>query len=189
VEPHHVTITIRKLEDLFVDRIEENPLVPEWEANAGIQRVADYLQTRRLGRGVHVTVRIPDTLPMTAARREKVHAAILRYCDSRIRENRDARRFTIFTGLIGLAYSAAVSIFLSLVTSWALSLLTVLPLWLYEGLAVILVVAAWAILWGPLQAVFYDWLPNFVNIRVYRTIQRGAFTFEHVKMSEPEPDF
>ncbi|MFN8377824.1 MAG: hypothetical protein U0452_04060 [Anaerolineae bacterium] len=74
--PHHVTITIHRLRDLFVDSIDDNLLVSEWEADAGVQRVADYLKTRRLARGVNVTVRVPDTLDLTPARIDRARAAI-----------------------------------------------------------------------------------------------------------------
>lgn len=187
-QPHELTITIRKLEDLFIDRIEENPLLPEWEADAGIQRVANYLKTRRLGRGVRVIVRVPDTLEITPVMRERLDAAIQRYCDSRIRENQVERRFTILTGLVGLTYSIMVSVLISLSASWLLTQLPLAP-WLYNGLSGIFVITAWAILWGPLEAIFYDWLPNFATIRVFRTIQRGEFIIEQVKMSEPGPVF
>ncbi|MFN8377825.1 MAG: hypothetical protein U0452_04065 [Anaerolineae bacterium] len=63
-----------------------------------------------------------------------------------------------------------------------------LPEWLHDTLELLYIVAAWAILWGPLEAVCYSWLPNFLSIRVYRTIKRGEFAFEQVTMSELDDD-
>jgi hypothetical protein len=186
--PHHVTITILKLQDLFVDSIDDNPLISEWEADAGIQRVANYLLIRPLVSNLRVTVRIPDTLEMPASALERVHAAIDRYCYARISENQRERRFTVQTGLIGLAYGGALWVVLSTVMDWILEQLG-LPGWLYNTLDLVYILIAWAVLWGPLEAIFFSWLPNFLAIRVYRVIKRAEFVFEPAKMIDADMRF
>ena len=183
--PYPITITIFRLRDLFVDSIDDNPLISEWEADAGIQRVANELLTRPLTRNVHVTIRVPDSLELTPARMERAQAAIDRYCDARISENQRERRFTILTGLISLAYSAALWIVITLALNAILSSIT-MPNWLVVTADLFYILAAWALLWGPLESILFTWLPNLLAIRVYRTILRAKFTFEPVKMSEPD---
>jgi hypothetical protein len=183
--PHHIAITIFRLRDLFVDSIDENPLVSEWEADAGIQRVADQLQTRPLTRDVHLTIRVPETLELTPARIERVQAAIIRYCDARISENRRERHYTILTGLISLAYSAAIWAVITLAFTVLFTSIT-FPDWFVVTADLFYILAAWALLWGPLESILFSWLPNLFAIRVYRTIRRATFTFESVKMSEPD---
>jgi hypothetical protein len=180
-----MTINIFRLTDLFVDSIDDNPLVSEWEADAGIQRVANELMTRPLIRDVHVTVRVPDTLELTSAGIERAQGAIVRYCDARISENQRERRYTILTGVISLVYSAALWIIITLVFSALLSSIT-LPTWFIVTADLLYILAAWALLWGPLESILFTWQPNYLAIRVYRTIRRGTFTFQPVKMSEPD---
>jgi hypothetical protein len=180
--PHTVTITIQKLQDLFVDSIDDNPLISEWEADAGIQRVANYLMTRPLARTVHVSVRVPDTLELTTARLDRVRAAIHRYCDARISENQRERHYTILTGLISLAYSTLLWIAITLLFSAVLTSID-LPDWFIVTADLFYILAAWALLWGPIESVLFTWLPNLLSIRVYRTIRRSEFTFVPVPMS------
>lgn len=179
---HDVTITIQKLQDLFVDSIDDNPLVSEWEADAGIQRVANYLMTRPLARHVHVTVRVPDTLELTPARTERIRAAINRYLDARISENQRERHYTILTGLISLAYSIVLFVVISVLLNAVLTSIT-LPSWFLVTVDLFYVLAAWALLWGPIESILFTWLPNQLSIRVYRTIRRGEFAFVPVQMS------
>ena len=47
----------------------------------------------------------------------------------------------------------------------------------------------WAIVWGPLAAIFFEWLPNWTAIRVYRTIKRGQFEMKAVQMNAPSRIF
>lgn len=185
---HHVTITILKLRDLFVDSIDDNPLISEWEADAGIQRVANYLLIRPLVSNLHVTIRIPDTLEMPVSTLDRVHAAIQRYCDARISENQRERRFTIQTEFIELAYGGTLWIILSTVMDWVLEQLG-LPPWLYNTLDLVYILIAWAVLWGPLEAIFFRWLPNYLAIRVYRVIRRAEFVFEPAKMPDADMRF
>ncbi len=186
--PHQITISIRKPVDLFVDSPDENPMQPDWEANSGMQRVADYLKTRRLRRGVRVTIQYPETLELPTDGKERLTQAIGRYCDARVEENARERKFTIQTGLTGLAYSVVVAILLAGVLGWLVSILP-LSAWMETALTGLYTVGAWAIVWGPLEAIFYDWLPNWTAIRVYRAIKRGEFVLEPVKMSDPATIF
>jgi tetrahydromethanopterin S-methyltransferase subunit F len=174
MEPHEITITIRKPEDLFVDSSDENPMQPDWEADSGLQRVADFLTVRRLRRGVRIIVQYPDTWHIPPEGPEALKEAVDRYCDARIAENSRIRKFTILTGLTGLAYGVLVSLLLSIVFTWLLSILP-FPEWLESSLVGLVGIAVWAIVWGPLAAIFFDWLPNWTAIRVYRTIKRGQF--------------
>jgi hypothetical protein len=185
--PYEVTITIFKLRDLFVDSIDDNPLISEWEADAGIQRVANALITRPLTSEVKVTVRVPDALELTPARLERVQAAIERYCDARISENQRERRFTILTGLISLTYSVVLWVVITILFNALLTSFS-LPDWLIITADLFYVLAAWALLWGPIESVLFTWLPNQLNVRVFRTIRRGKFTYVPVKMSEPDDD-
>lgn len=181
---HKITITIHKPVDLFVDSPDENPLQPEWEADSGMQRVADYLKTRRLGRGVHVTIQYPDTLVIQPNGEEQLHQAIDRYCDARIAENARERKFIIQTGLTGLAYSIVVSALIFLVMGWLVPLLA-LPDWLNAVLTGLYTIGAWAVIWGPIEAIFYDWLPNWTAIRVYRVIKAGQYELKPVHLDAP----
>jgi uncharacterized membrane protein YhdT len=180
--PHHVTITIQKLQDLFVDSIDDNPLISEWEADAGIQRVANYLMTRPLARHVQVSVRVPDTLELTPARTERVRAAIHRYCDARISENQRERQYTIITGVISLAYSVVLWVVITFLFNALLSA-TTLPDWFIVTADLFYILIAWALLWGPIESILFTWLPNLLSIRVYRTIRRSEFAFVPVQMS------
>ena len=186
--PHNVTITIFRLQDLFVDSIDDNPLISEWEADAGIQRVANALLTRPLTSSVHVTVRVPDTMDLTPAREERARAAIDRYCDARISENQRERRFTIQSGLISLAYSTVIWIVITVLLNVVLTSIT-LPQWLIVTADLFYILAAWALLWGPIESILFTWLPNQLSVRVFRTIKRGHFVFEPVKLSEPDDEF
>ncbi|MFN8377823.1 MAG: hypothetical protein U0452_04055 [Anaerolineae bacterium] len=186
--PHEITITIRKLEDLFIDSPDVNPLCPDWEADSGLQRVALFLKTRRLYKGVHVTVRHPDTLEIPLDGQDWLQRAIDRYCDARIAENASEREFKIQTGLSGLAYGLVVVVLLSRTLNWVLS---VLPL---DGgpeysLVGLVEIATWAIVWGPMAAIFFDWLPNWTAIRVYRTIKRGQFEFKPIRIEDTQTTF
>jgi hypothetical protein len=183
--PYAITITVHRLRELFVDSIDDNPLISEWEADAGIQRVANALLTQPFIHTVRVTVRVPDTLDLTPARLARVRAAIERYCDARISENQRERRFKVQTGIIGFIYGFAFWIGMTMIVSRIMGQ-DGLPTWLTGTLDLIYVVSAWAILWEPLAAMFFTWLPNFLAVRVFRTIKRGEFVFEPVKMSEPD---
>lgn len=181
--PYEVTITIRKPEDLFVDSADENPFQPDWEADSGIRRVVDFLKVRRLRRGVRITVQYPNTLQATPEGQTLMKEAVSRYCDARIEENSRERKFTILTGLTGLAYGLAVSLLLSAGLTWLLSIL-VLPDWLESSMAGLAGIAVWAIVWGPLAAIFFDWLPNWTEIRVYRTIKNATWVLKPIVLTE-----
>ena len=181
--PHEVTITIRKPEDLFIDSADENPLQPDWEADSGLQRIFDFLKNRRLRHGVRVTIQYPDTLEVPDHGRNLLMQAINRYCDARIAENQRERRFTIQTGLTGLAYGVVVSLLLSVVLTWLIGVLP-FPEWMETSLAGLVGIAVWAIVWGPLAAIFFDWLPNWTAIRVYKTIKRGEFSLKAIQIDD-----
>jgi hypothetical protein len=182
--PHEITITIHKPEDLFVDSPDENPMQPEWEANSGMQRIFNFLKTRRLRHGVRVTIQYPDNLVIPAGGTERLMEAIHRYSDARIAENQQERKFTILTGLTGLAYGLAVSLLLSVFFSFLLSLV-ILPDWIESSVMGLVTIGVWAIVWGPLAAIFFDWLPNWTAIRVYRTIKRGQFELKPIRIGAP----
>ncbi len=186
--PHEITITIRKPEDLFKDSPDENPMQPDWEADSGMQRVADFLKTRRLGKGVRMTIQYPDTLEVRADSKERLAQAIGRYCDARITENAREREFIIQTGLTGLSYSLIVSIILAVGMSWLVEQLPLAP-WLSTLLVGLFTIGSWAILWGPLAAIFFDWLPKWTAIRVYRTIKRGDVILKPVTLIESDSVF
>ncbi|MBL8146843.1 MAG: hypothetical protein JNL34_10705 [Anaerolineae bacterium] len=179
--PHQIAVTIHKPADLFIDSPDENPMQPEWEAESGMERIFNYLKTRRLARGVQVTIQYPDTLDIPANAMQRLKEAIDRYSDARISENAQERKFTILTGLTGLAYALAVSVLLSVLLTWLLSVLP-LPELLETSLAGLAGIAVWAIVWGPLAAIFFDWLPNWTAIRVYRTIKRGEFVLKPIHL-------
>lgn len=186
--PHQVTVTIHKPADLFIDSPDENPMQPEWEADSGMERIFNHLKTRRLARGVLVTIQYPDTLDVPADGAQRLKEAIDRYSDARISENAQERKFTILTGLTGLAYGVVVSLVLSVLLTWLLSVLP-LPGWLGESLTGLVGIAVWAIVWGPLAAIFFDWLPNWTAIRVYRTIKRGEFVLKPTHIEAPSATF
>jgi hypothetical protein len=186
--PHQITITIRKPEDLFIDSPEENPMQPDWAADSGLQRVANFLKVRRLARGVRVIIQYPNTVDVPPQGMELLKQAIDRYCDARIAENSREREFTIRTGLTGLAYGMAVSLLLSAVMNALLSVL-VLPEWIEAALLGLVTVGVWAIVWGPLAAIFFDWLPNWTAIRVFRTIKHGQFELKPIVIEEPDSLF
>lgn len=181
--PHQITITIHKPADMFVDSSDDNPMQPEWEADSGMQRIFNHLKTRRLGRGVQVTIQHPDSVEVPADGLTQLKAAIDRYSNARISENAQERKFTILTGLTGLAYGVVVSLVLSVILNWLLSILP-LPEWLETSLVGLVGIAVWAIVWGPLAAIFFDWLPNWTAIRVYRTIKRGQFELKPIHIEE-----
>jgi hypothetical protein len=186
--PHQITITIRKPADLFVDAPDENPMQPGWEANSGIQRVFNYLKIRRLFRGVVVTVQHPDTLEIHADAQARMKQGIDRFCDARIAENQQQRKFIILTGLTGFSYGLIVSVLLS---AFLRTLVTTLQMSdaLGELVSAVATIAVWAIIWGPLMAIFFEWLPNWTAIRVYRVIKRGQFILKPIEMGEPEDIF
>jgi hypothetical protein len=186
--PHQITITIRKPADLFMNSQDDNPMQPGWEANAGIQRVFNFLKTRRLFRGVVITIQHPDTLQLPPNAETVLRTAVGRYCDARIAENQQERKFIIQTGATGFTYGLAVSVLLSAVLNTLVVSLEMSDALgqLVSGVATI---AVWAIVWGPLGAIFYEWLPNWTAIRVYRTIKRGTMVLKPVTLDEPEPLF
>ncbi|MFN8377822.1 MAG: hypothetical protein U0452_04050 [Anaerolineae bacterium] len=186
--PHQVTVTIRKPADLFVDSSDENPMQPDWEADSGMQRIFNHLKTRRLARGVHVTIQYPDTATIPDDGWPRLKAAIDRYSDARIAENKQERKFTILTGLTGLAYGVVVSLLLSVTFTWLLSVLP-FPEWLESSLTGLVGIAVWAIVWGPLAAIFFDWLPNWTAIRVYRTIKHGQFELKPIHIEDTQTTF
>jgi hypothetical protein len=181
--PYQVTIRVRKSADLFVNSTEENPMVPGWEADAGLQRVADFLKVRRLFHGVVVTVQYPNTLELPPDAATRLDEAVERYCDARIAENRRQVRFKIQTGVSGLAYSVVIALIASSVLAWLVALLN-LSGNVETALTGLYTIGAWAIVWAPLASIFYDWLPNYTAIRVYRTIKRGTFILQPVPMSD-----
>jgi len=186
--PHQITVTIHKPADLFVDSPDENPMQPEWEADSGMQRIFNYLKTRRLARGVKVTIQYPDTLDVPENGMQRLKEAIDRYADARILENAREREFTILTGLTGLSYGVVVSLLLSVVLTWFLSVLP-LPEWMDTSLTGLVGIAVWAIVWGPLAAIFFDWLPNWTAIRIYRTIKRAEFELKPIHLESPDSPF
>lgn len=186
--PHKITVTIHKPADLFIDSPDENPMQPEWEADSGMQRIFNHLKTRRLARGVQVTIQYPDTLDIPANGAQRLKEAIDRYSDARISENAQERKFTILTGLIGLAYGIVVSLLLSAVLTWLVSAL-LLPEWLDASLTGLVGIAVWAIVWSPLAAIFFDWLPNWTAIRVYHAIKRGEFILKPIHLEATETLF
>jgi hypothetical protein len=181
--PYQITIRVRKSADLFVNSTEDNPMVPGWEADSGLQRVADFLKVRRLFRGVVVTVQYPDTIELPPDAPAQLDEAVERYCDARIAENGREMRFKIQTGLSGLAYSVIIAVVASFILEWLVAALN-LSGYAEEALTGLYTVGAWAIVWGPLASIFYEWLPNNTAIRVYRTIKRGKFILQPVPMSE-----
>ena len=99
----------------------------------------------------------------------QVDAAIRRFCQARIVDNRLQIRRTIWSGLRALPFGLIfLGVSMGLSAMFNSQILTFIPDGLNNLFAEGFVVFGWIALWNPVSAFIYDWVPFQRAIQVYR---------------------
>ena len=176
-----VTISLKTIEQLFIAP-EVNPFAKdevELLGEPALLRVLKRTEPGFFRRGGKIRLMVllpPDQI--TPDLPEQVDAAIRRYCQARIADNRLQIRRTIWSGLRALPFGLIfLGISMGLSALFNSQLLTFIPDGLNNLLAEGFVVFGWIALWNPVSAFIYDWVPFWREMQVYRYMMAMEIQF------------
>lgn len=166
-----ITITLKHIDDLFGE-----PTADPWDPSAryrsGIDEIFSKLRAIPIYEAIDIAIRLPHE-EIYDGLEERIRAAIDRYCDARIEANADEIAGIKKEGRRDFLISIAVVITLLalvLILSYVLKpidfLQTALVAW--TG------IAAWAILWNPVDTYVWGWRPNKRDIKYCQKIKSAS---------------
>ena len=176
-----VTISLKTIEQLFIAP-EVNPFAEDEVELLGEPALLRVLKRTepgffRRGGKIRLMVLLPSD-QITPDLPEQVDAAIRRYCQARIADNRLQIRRTIWSGLRALPFGLIfLGISMGLSALFNSQLLTFIPDGLNNLLAEGFVVFGWIALWNPVSAFIYDWVPFWREMQVYRYMMAMEIQF------------
>ena len=176
-----VTISLKTIEQLFIAP-EVNPFAEDEVELLGEPALLRVLKRTepgffRRGGKIRLMVLLPSD-QITPDLQEQVDAAIRRYCQARIADNRLQIRRTIWSGLRALPFGLIfLGISMGLSALFNSQLLTFIPDGLNNLLAEGFVVFGWIALWNPVSAFIYDWVPFWREMQVYRYMMAMEIQF------------
>ena len=176
-----VTISLKTADQLFVAP-EVNPLAEDETELLGEPALARVLKKTEPGffRGgkLRLTVLLPPD-QITPDLPEQVDAALHRYCQARIADNRLHIRRIIWSGLrmspFGLIF---LGVSMGLSALFSSQMLTFISEGLNNLLSEGLVVFGWIALWNPVNAFLYDWVPLWRANQVYHYMMTMEIRFQ-----------
>ena len=156
-----------------------DPFIPQPRVTSGIDDITDYLNTRRLRALPHIktTLRLPAD-QITPDLETATRAALVRYCEFKLRQTRQfmaASRFEGFNKLpIGLLVAA-----LTVVITAVMFLL--LPNYLDNALVIltpIVTVIVWVSIWNPVETLLYEGWDDRRDIQIHTAILAMELHFQ-----------
>lgn len=163
-----MNLRLRTIEDFF--RAPDIDPLADWfdvySLTSGIEFVVDEIGDEPRVSHVDVTIRIPAEV-LSDGLEERVRAGIDKYCDARLRAVEQAAHKDRSRGWLMMAFSV-VAVFALIwsaqqLTGTGESLLGVAA----EGLSI----AAWVLLWHPLQELVFDRWTHRLDRRALRTLR------------------
>ena len=117
---------------------------------------------------VHLNILLPPE-KLTPSLPNQVDAALDRFCEARITDNKLRIRRTIWVGLRSLPFGLIfLGISMALSAMFDSQALTFIPERLNRLLGEGFVVIGWIALWNPVGTFLYDWVPFWRENQVYR---------------------
>jgi hypothetical protein len=180
---NEVTISLKTIDQLFiapeVNPFSENEV--ELLGEPALMRVLKKTEPgffRRRRHKMRLTVLLPAE-QVTPDLSAQVDAALQRYCQAQIADNRLQIRRTIWTGLRAAPFGLAfLGISMGLSAIFGSQILTSIPDWLNSLLAEGFVVFGWIALWNPVGAFLYDWVPYWRANQVFQYMMEMEIRFQ-----------
>jgi len=163
-----LNLRLRTIKDFFTTP-DIDPLSDWFEAyslTSGIGFVVDEVGDEPRVTHVDVTIRMPAEA-ITEGLQERVRAGIDKYCDARLRSVQQEAREDRSRGWLMMAFSV-VAVF---VLIWSAQQLTGTGESLLGVAAEGLSIAAWVLLWHPLQELVFDRWAHRLDRRALRTLR------------------
>jgi hypothetical protein len=160
---NEVTISLKTVDQLFIAP-DVNPFAEdevELLGEPALMRVLKKTEPGffRRGHKLRLTVLLPSE-QITSDLSTQVDAALQRYCQARIADNRLQIRRTIWTGVRAAPFGLTfLGVSMGLSAIFGSQILAAIPDWLNSLLAEGFVVIGWIALWNPVGAFLYDWVP------------------------------
>lgn len=179
---NEVSISLKTVDQLFIAPVinpfseDEVELLGEPALLRVLKRAEPGFFRRRRYK-MRLTVLLPPE-QVTPGLPEQVDAALRRYCQARIADNRLQVRRTIWSGLRAAPFGLAfLGVSMGLSAMFGSQILTFIPEWLNNLLAEGFVVFGWIALWNPVGAFLYDWVPSWRAIQVYQYMMTMEIRF------------
>lgn len=170
-----ISLHLLKIEDLFVDP-DTNPFENPNLGISGIQTILNELYKQKLAETLRLTIYLPAE-EISPGLVERTKEALQRYCtfqaansDVEVRNTRLDGRRALGVGIIGslgFVFLAALGYFLS--SSQGAGPLGILGMLIGGFFAL----AAWVIIWTPVDTLLYYWRPAWREARKYRLIAKA----------------
>ena len=177
-----IALSLKTIDHLFIAP-EVNPSSAEEIELLGepaLLRVLKRMEPGFFIRGgkVRLTVLLPPD-QITPDLPEQVDAAIQRFCQAKIADNRLQIRRTFGAGLRGLPFGLIfLGVSMGLSAMFNSQVLTFIPDGLNNLFAEGFVVFGWIALWNPVGAFLYDWVPFWRANQVYHYMMTMDIRFQ-----------
>lgn len=170
-----ISLHLQKIEDLFVDP-DTNPFENPNLGISGIQTILNELHKQRLADTLRLTIYLPAD-EISPGLVERTREALQRYCafqaansDVEVQNTRLDGRRALGAGIIeSLVFIVLAVLGYSLSSSQGITPLGILGT-LIGGFFIL---AAWVIIWTPVDTLIYYWRPAWREARKYRLIAKA----------------
>ncbi len=177
-----VTLSLKTVDHLFIAP-EVNPFSDvemELLGQPALLRVMKKLEPGFFRRGgkIRLTILLPPD-QITPDLQKQVDAALHRFCQTHITDNRLRIRQTIWVGLRALLPGLLfLGVSMGLSSMFSSQVLTFISEGVNNLLAEGFVVIGWIALWNPVQSFLYDWVPFWRANQIYRYMMTMDIRFQ-----------
>lgn len=172
---HDLTVQLADVQELFAPP-DCDPFDEQARFDSGLDRLIDDLKPTALLRQVRTTIVLPAD-QIEAGLEGKVHGALERYCQHKIRQNQRELSSLRWKGLKALQ-NGLVFLALCLLLSTAAESAEFLPEFLRRFLGEGVLIVGWVSLWHPVEVLLYEWWPPSRENQLYNRLRQMAIVIK-----------
>jgi hypothetical protein len=164
---YSITLKLNDLTQLFQEP-EVNPFIPEALFTSGIETILNELKPSSLRKRTLLNIQLPAD-QMESDLQEQIQAAIKRYCQFRIHQNKNELSSLRWKGLKALQ-SGLIFLTTCLLLSALVDRAIFLPEFVGRVLSEGLIIVGWVSLWNPTEILLYEWWPEWRENQIFKHI-------------------
>ena len=166
---YDLTLQLADVHELFTPP-EADPFDEQVRFDSGLDRLIDDLKPTALVRQTRTTLVLPAA-QIEVGLEDKVQAAVERYCQHKIKQNRRELSSLRWKGLKALQ-NGLIFLAACLLLSTAAENAEFLPEFLRRFLSEGLLIVGWVSLWHPVEVLLYEWWPPSRENQLYNRLQQ-----------------
>lgn len=166
---YDLTLQLADVQELFAPP-ESDPFDEQVRFDSGIDRLIDDLKPTALVRKVRTTIMLPVD-QIEAGLEERIHGALERYCQHKIRQNQRELSSLRWKGIKALQ-NGLIFLAACLLLSTAAENAEFLPEFLRRFLGEGLLIVGWVSLWHPVEVLLYEWWPPSRENQLYNSLRQ-----------------